>query len=84
MTEDEWVAFIGSLQAMVLDVVTSVAAIHGQSARCLGIAEEELPGRVRDALRDIAASIRVQETDIVARLFAFGRELDRMREGGEL
>lgn len=84
LTTDEWESFKRLINDAIADVGERTRALRRASNRLEGLATGARPGDLRMALREAAQEIRVHEEDIVDRLSALGRAINRLRDMGEL
>jgi hypothetical protein len=72
------------LNDAIWDVAERMDGLRGARAGLERLAAQELSGDLRVALRGIAEAIRLHQEDIVDRISALGREINRRRDMGEL
>jgi len=84
LPSDEREAFERPFDDAIRDVAERTEALRGWSDHLEGLAAREIPGDLRMAVRQAAQAIRFHEEDIVDRLSALGRAIDRINEMGEL
>ena len=81
---DEWESLKGLMNDAIADVGERTRALRRWSDHLEGLATREGSGDLRVAIREAAQEVRLQEEDIVDRLSALGRAINRLHEMGEL
>ena len=81
---DEWESLKGLMNDAIADVGERTRALRTWSDHLEGLATREGSGDLRVAIREAAQEVRLQEEDIVDRLSALGRAINRLHEMGEL